>query len=109
MIVGVIGSGSIGPDLAYGFLTAVAREPGAKVYLVDIKQEGLDAGVARIRGSVLKDIALTKRGLVIFVGARSPPRPPTPSAASSTTRSSPRGARCRSRSCCRATPRWARG
>ncbi|HHH11728.1 MAG TPA: 3-hydroxybutyryl-CoA dehydrogenase, partial [Sorangium sp.] len=46
MIIGVIGSGSIGPDLAYGFLSAVARKPGAKVYLVDIKQEALDAGVA---------------------------------------------------------------
>ena len=42
MIVGVIGSGSIGPDLAYGFLSAIAREPGSKVYLVDIKQEALD-------------------------------------------------------------------
>ena len=27
MIVGVIGSGSIGPDLAYGFLSALARGP----------------------------------------------------------------------------------
>ncbi len=60
MIVGVIGSGSIGPDLAYGFLTAVAREPGAKVYLVDIKQEALDAGVARIRGYAQKGVARGK-------------------------------------------------
>ena len=44
MIVGVIGSGAIGPDLAYGFLSAIGRRPGAKVYLVDIKQEALDAG-----------------------------------------------------------------
>jgi enoyl-CoA hydratase/3-hydroxyacyl-CoA dehydrogenase len=47
MNVGVIGSGSIGPDLAYGFLTAVARS-GGTVYLHDIRQPALDAGVARI-------------------------------------------------------------
>jgi enoyl-CoA hydratase/3-hydroxyacyl-CoA dehydrogenase len=60
MIVGVIGSGSIGPDLAYGFLSAVARKPGAKVYLVDIKQEALDAGVERIRGYIKKGVARGK-------------------------------------------------
>lgn len=60
MIVGVIGSGSIGPDLAYGFLSAVARKPGAKVYLVDIKQEALDAGVARIMGYAKKGVARGK-------------------------------------------------
>jgi enoyl-CoA hydratase/3-hydroxyacyl-CoA dehydrogenase len=38
MIVGVIGSGSIGPDLAYGFVTALASDPGSKVFLVDVKQ-----------------------------------------------------------------------
>jgi enoyl-CoA hydratase/3-hydroxyacyl-CoA dehydrogenase len=47
MNVGVIGSGSIGPDLAYGFLSAIARS-GGTVYLHDIKQAALDAGVARI-------------------------------------------------------------
>jgi enoyl-CoA hydratase/3-hydroxyacyl-CoA dehydrogenase len=56
MIVGVIGSGAIGPDLAYGFLTALSREPGSKVFLVDIKQEALDAGVARIQGYVQKGV-----------------------------------------------------
>jgi enoyl-CoA hydratase / 3-hydroxyacyl-CoA dehydrogenase len=50
MIVGVIGSGSIGPDLAYGFLSALAAGEGGKVYLLDIKKEALDAGVARIEG-----------------------------------------------------------
>ena len=60
MIIGVIGSGSIGPDLAYGFLSAVARKPGAKVYLVDIKQEALDAGVARIKGYAQKGVARGK-------------------------------------------------
>ena len=60
MIVGVIGSGSIGPDLAYGFVTALAAEPGSRVYLVDIKQEALDAGVARIKGYVSKALARGK-------------------------------------------------
>ena len=60
MIVGVIGSGAIGPDLAYGFLSSLAREPGSKVFLVDIKQEALDAGVLRIRGYVEKAVARGK-------------------------------------------------
>lgn len=68
MIVGVIGSGAIGPDLAYGFLTALAREPGAKVFLVDIKQEALDAGVARIRGYVQKGVS---RGKIADSAAKS--------------------------------------
>lgn len=62
MIVGVIGSGAIGPDLAYGFLTALAREPGSKVFLVDIKQDALDAGVARIKGYVQKGVSRGKIG-----------------------------------------------
>jgi enoyl-CoA hydratase/3-hydroxyacyl-CoA dehydrogenase len=53
MNVGVIGSGSIGPDLAYGFLSAIARS-GGTVFLHDIKREKLDAGVARIDGYVEK-------------------------------------------------------
>ncbi len=60
MIVGVIGSGSIGPDLAYGFVSALARDKGGKVYLHDIKQEALDAGVARIMGYVRKGVARGK-------------------------------------------------
>ncbi len=60
MIVGVIGSGSIGPDLAYGFLSALVREKGSKVYLLDIKQEALDAGVERIRGYGRKGVARGK-------------------------------------------------
>ncbi|MBK9259228.1 MAG: enoyl-CoA hydratase/isomerase family protein [Polyangiaceae bacterium] len=59
MIVGVIGSGSIGPDLAYGFVSAIAKE-GGRVYLHDIKQEALDAGVARIQGYVQKALARGK-------------------------------------------------
>ncbi|MBI5508211.1 MAG: 3-hydroxyacyl-CoA dehydrogenase/enoyl-CoA hydratase family protein [Deltaproteobacteria bacterium] len=47
MQVGVIGSGSIGPDLAYGFLSAIAKG-GGSVVLHDIKKEALDAGRERI-------------------------------------------------------------
>jgi enoyl-CoA hydratase/3-hydroxyacyl-CoA dehydrogenase len=58
MIVGVIGSGSIGPDLAYGFISALGE--GGKVYLADIKQEALDAGVKRIKGYVSKGVSAGK-------------------------------------------------
>ncbi|HSW39327.1 MAG TPA: 3-hydroxyacyl-CoA dehydrogenase/enoyl-CoA hydratase family protein [Acidobacteriota bacterium] len=54
MIVGVIGSGSIGPDLAYGFLSSLAAGEGGKVYLLDIKKEALDAGIGRIEGYIGK-------------------------------------------------------
>ena len=56
MIVGVIGSGSIGPDLAYGFLSAIGGKPNARVYLVDIKEEALNAGVERIRAYARKGV-----------------------------------------------------
>lgn len=59
MIVGVIGSGSIGPDLAYGFVSAIAKE-GGRVYLHDIKQDALDAGISRIHGYVQKAVARGK-------------------------------------------------
>jgi enoyl-CoA hydratase / 3-hydroxyacyl-CoA dehydrogenase len=54
MIVGVIGSGSIGPDLAYGFLSSLAAGEGGKVYLLDIKKEALAAGAGRIEGYIKK-------------------------------------------------------
>jgi enoyl-CoA hydratase/3-hydroxyacyl-CoA dehydrogenase len=60
MQVGVIGSGSIGPDLAYGFVSALARQPGAKVFLMDIKQEALEQGLSRIRGYVHKGVSRGK-------------------------------------------------
>lgn len=60
MNVGVIGSGSIGPDLAYGFLSALGKTPGAQVFLVDVKQDALDAGVARIKGYVDKAVGRGK-------------------------------------------------
>ena len=49
VIIGVIGSGSIGPDLAYGFVSALAKGGGGKVYLHDIRQEAHAAGLERIK------------------------------------------------------------
>ena len=60
MNVGVIGSGSIGPDLAYGFISALAKTGSGKVYLLDIQQEALDAGMARIQGYIKKGLAMGK-------------------------------------------------
>jgi enoyl-CoA hydratase / 3-hydroxyacyl-CoA dehydrogenase len=57
MIVGVIGSGSIGPDLAYGFLSSLAAGEGGRVYLLDINKEALDAGVGRIQGYINKAVS----------------------------------------------------
>jgi enoyl-CoA hydratase/3-hydroxyacyl-CoA dehydrogenase len=77
MIVGVIGSGAIGPDLAYGFLTALSRDPQSKVFLVDIKQEALDAGVARIQGYVKKGVSrgkLAESAAKAILGALVPTR-----------------------------------
>jgi enoyl-CoA hydratase/3-hydroxyacyl-CoA dehydrogenase len=60
MNIGVIGSGSIGPDLAYGFVSAVAKGGDGKVYLHDIRQEALDAGMERIRGYIGKGLSRGK-------------------------------------------------
>ena len=60
MNVGVIGSGAIGPDLAYGFISALAKTGSGKVYLLDIQQEALDAGMARIQGYMKKGLAMGK-------------------------------------------------
>lgn len=59
MIVGVIGSGSIGPDLAYGFLSAIGAS-GGKVFLHDIQKDALDRGMARIEGYLSKAVARGK-------------------------------------------------
>ena len=60
MIVGVIGSGSIGPDLAYGFITALAKEGDGKLFIHDIVEDALDAGVARINGYAAKGLSRGK-------------------------------------------------
>ncbi len=54
MKVGVIGSGAIGPDLAYGFVSALSHTAGAKVFLHDIDRAALDAGKRRIDGYMTK-------------------------------------------------------
>jgi enoyl-CoA hydratase/3-hydroxyacyl-CoA dehydrogenase len=58
--IGVIGSGSIGPDLAYGFISSLARAEGGTVFLLDVRREALDAGMARIGGYVRKALARGK-------------------------------------------------
>ncbi|HXV76140.1 MAG TPA: 3-hydroxyacyl-CoA dehydrogenase/enoyl-CoA hydratase family protein [Candidatus Polarisedimenticolaceae bacterium] len=67
MNIGVIGSGSIGPDLAYGFVSALSRAGGGRVYLHDIRREALDAGLERIRGYVGKGVS---RGKISAKAAR---------------------------------------
>ena len=60
MQIAVIGSGSIGPDLAYGFVSALSKNPKAVVYLLDIRQEALDAGMKRINGYLEKAVSKGK-------------------------------------------------
>jgi enoyl-CoA hydratase/3-hydroxyacyl-CoA dehydrogenase len=60
MKIGVIGSGSIGPDLAYGFVSALAKGEGGTVHLMDIKQEALDSGMRRIQGYMKKGLSRGK-------------------------------------------------
>jgi enoyl-CoA hydratase / 3-hydroxyacyl-CoA dehydrogenase len=78
MIVGVIGSGAIGPDLAYGFLSALSNDPESRVFLVDVRQEALDAGVARIRGYIEKALS---RGKITAKVAKAIDRALTPTLA----------------------------
>ncbi|MDP6797520.1 MAG: 3-hydroxyacyl-CoA dehydrogenase family protein, partial [Candidatus Krumholzibacteria bacterium] len=59
MKIGVIGSGSIGPDLAYGFISSIASS-GGKVTLQDIREEALEAGLGRIRAYVAKGLGRGK-------------------------------------------------
>ena len=60
MIIGVIGSGSIGPDLAYGFISALAKEGEGKLFLHDIVEDALDAGIDRIKGYAAKGLSRGK-------------------------------------------------
>lgn len=51
--VGIVGSGQIGPDIA--FHTAMALAPSnVSIVVIDIKQEALDAGKARLRKKIAK-------------------------------------------------------
>ena len=56
MKVGVIGSGAIGPDLAYGFVSALANEKDSYVVLHDIKESALESGMNRIKKYVKKGL-----------------------------------------------------
>jgi len=53
--IGVVGSGQIGPDIAFHFLTALASQE-AEVVIVDISQDALDKGRARIEKKIAKSV-----------------------------------------------------
>jgi enoyl-CoA hydratase / 3-hydroxyacyl-CoA dehydrogenase len=53
--IAVIGSGSIGPDLCYGFASALA-DTDAKIFLHDISKDQLDKGIERIRNYLKKGL-----------------------------------------------------
>ena len=55
--IGVIGAGTIGPDIAYYLLGAV---PGLKLTLIDIRAEAIDAAIARLHGYRDKAVARGK-------------------------------------------------
>ena len=55
--VGVIGAGSIGPDIAYYLKSAL---PGLKLTLLDIRQDAIDAALARLAGYAEKAVARGK-------------------------------------------------
>ena len=55
--IGVIGAGTIGPDIAYYLKGAL---PGLKLTLVDIRQAAIDAALARMRGYADKAVAKGK-------------------------------------------------
>lgn len=55
--VGVIGAGSIGPDIAYYLKSAL---PGLKLTLIDIRQDAIDAALARLAGYAEKAVARGK-------------------------------------------------
>ncbi len=55
--VGVVGAGTIGPDIAYYLASAI---PGLEVVLVDVVEEALDSARARIEAYVAKGLARNK-------------------------------------------------
>ncbi|MBL8318761.1 MAG: 3-hydroxyacyl-CoA dehydrogenase/enoyl-CoA hydratase family protein [Burkholderiaceae bacterium] len=55
--VGIIGAGTIGPDIGYYLKTAV---PGLKLTLIDIRQGAIDAALARLREYADKAVARGK-------------------------------------------------
>jgi len=77
MRVAVIGSGSIGPDLAYGFASALAKAGGGGVQLHDIREEALRAGMERIRSYLAKGVSRGKLSLRAAHGIEASLRPTT--------------------------------
>jgi enoyl-CoA hydratase/3-hydroxyacyl-CoA dehydrogenase len=55
--VGIIGAGTIGPDIGYYLKTAV---PGLKLTLIDVRQAAIDAALARLRDYTEKAVAKGK-------------------------------------------------
>jgi len=55
--VGVIGAGSIGPDIAYYLKSAL---PGLKLTLIDIRQDAIDGALERLKGYAEKAVARGK-------------------------------------------------
>ena len=55
--IGVIGAGSIGPDIAYYLKSAL---PALELTLIDIRQEAIDAALARLAGYAEKAVARGK-------------------------------------------------
>lgn len=55
--VGIIGAGTIGPDIGYYLKTAL---PGLKLTLIDVRQSTIDAALARLRDYADKAVARGK-------------------------------------------------
>ncbi len=55
--VGIVGAGTIGPDIGYYLKTAV---PGLRVTLLDVRAAAVDAALARLRGYADKAVARGK-------------------------------------------------
>ena len=75
MDVGVIGSGSIRPDPAYGFLSTPSSSRGT-VFLHDVRAEALEAGAARIASHLEKAKRCGPVTMRIGQGSRSSSRRP---------------------------------
>jgi enoyl-CoA hydratase / 3-hydroxyacyl-CoA dehydrogenase len=54
--VAVIGSGQIGPDIAFHFSKALCRQ-GVPVVVVDVEQAAVEKGAVRVRGKLDKGVA----------------------------------------------------
>ena len=57
--IGVVGAGTIGPDIAYYLKSAL---PALELVLLDVRQSAIDAALARLRGYADKAVARGKMG-----------------------------------------------